>query len=131
MPTIGRSTIALAVVVAGVPAALAVWAAARTPSRIGWRAKALLAILGAWMWVSTSALVAVTEHWQDVLVYGQGYISVVFGYVGFALLAVAAWSAIDGRVGGRRGAWAVGSGIAVGLLVAFTFAGNVAVATFG
>jgi hypothetical protein len=39
-------------------------------------------------------LVAVTRRWQEELPPGQGYLAVVWGYVGCALLLVSAWLAL-------------------------------------
>lgn len=45
----------------------------------------MMAVAGAWVWFSTSALTAITARWQEELVWGTGYLNVVFGYFGLGL----------------------------------------------
>lgn len=48
---------------------------------------ALLA--GAWIWVSSAALVSVSGRWQNELSMGQGYLSVIYEYFGLSLVVTA------------------------------------------
>lgn len=83
-----NATVALMLIAAlAVPIALA-WrplsaVAAPIPDRVG----LALIIAGAWAWVVPAALAAVTQRWQDELVWGQGYIYVGYQFVGLALIA--------------------------------------------
>lgn len=85
---------ALAIPLVAVPAAVALLAAlpqGPLPSR---RALLLLALTGATLWLIPSALTAATARWQTEIPPGQGYLSVVWGYVGVAMLLAVAWLAL-------------------------------------
>lgn len=60
-----------------------------------------MALAGAWLWFSTSALTAITVRWQVELVWGTGYLNVVFGYFGLALCLASALCWIEILI--RRG----------------------------
>lgn len=92
----------LLVVVVGVPVGVVLAATATcvaTPQR---RDVGALAGLGAALWLLPGMLVAVSLGWQNELPRGQGYVSVVWGYVGVALLLAAAWLAVLRWSRGRR-----------------------------
>lgn len=59
------------------------------------RSLVLLAGLGAAAWLVTPVLIAVTLRWQTELPAGQGYLTVVWGYVGVALITAAGWLALS------------------------------------
>lgn len=125
------SMVALAVALAGVPTFLALRRLGPVGAVAG-RGPALLAALGAWMWVSSAALVAVTVRWQEALRPGDAYIPVVYGYVGAALVVLAAGLRVEAWVRGRGGvavvAWSYLAPGVLAALVTATVAGNLAVA---
>jgi hypothetical protein len=132
VPPLSHSAILLGLVLVGVPAALALRSLGGRAVRASWTVVGLIGGLGLWMWVSSAALVAVTARWQQDLVLGQGYLPVVFGYFGVALCLVSLWLVV-GRLVRLHGAssrvwhrWV--APVAVGLLAAATFAGNLVVA---
>lgn len=59
------------------------------------RSLIVLAGFGAGAWLATPVLIAVTLRWQTELPPGQGYLTVVWGYVGVALVTAAAWLALS------------------------------------
>lgn len=98
------SLVVLTTVLVGVPAALVLV----TQSRGGLAARrssiAVTALVGASLWLLPPLLVAVSLGWQNELPRGQGYVSVVWGYVGVAILAAAGWVALARATGGRPAA---------------------------
>lgn len=84
----------LMLVVAGVPAAVALLCVVRARPALTWGALGIVSFLGAAFWLAPPALVAISLGWQNELPPGQGYVSVVWGYVGLALLGACAWLAL-------------------------------------
>lgn len=118
--------VAITLVGVGVPAAIVlVVTALRAPTpRLG--DIGALAGLGAAMWVVPGALVSVTLGWQEEMPRGQGYVSVVWGYVGVAFLLTAAWLALLRRARLRPGpSWRTALSIA-SVLICILAALNVA-----
>jgi hypothetical protein len=91
----------LAALVVAAPVAVLLTVVASRPLDLPRGATAQLAMLGASMWLLPPVLVAVSLGWQTDLPPGQAYVSVVWGYVGVALLATAGWAALAD--GARRG----------------------------
>jgi hypothetical protein len=75
------------------------------------------------MWLLPPVLIAVSLGWQKELPAGQAYVSVVWGYVGVALLVTAGWAALADRP--RRGWQRLALPVATAL-VALAAAGSVA-----
>lgn len=73
---IPQGAMVVAAVVRGLPVLVAMVSLARLRLRIAPAAIVQIGSLGVWMWMSSSALVAVTQRWQQELVPGQGYLSV-------------------------------------------------------
>jgi hypothetical protein len=125
------SMVVIAVVLAGVPTFLALRRLGPVGPVVD-RGPGLLALLGAWMWVSSAGLVAVTVRWQETLRPGGAYVPVVYGYVGAALVLLAAGLRIESWARARGGvavvAWSFVAPGAVAALVTATVAGNLAVA---
>jgi hypothetical protein len=129
LPPIGGSLILGSIALIGLPVfvgmrrlATADW----TPSR---RALAVIAVTGAWMWIGPSILIAITKRWQESMPLGEGYISVVYEYFGFALVALALWAYVLSRLRARGAdsavrAWGLGSAAAVALVATLTMAGD-------
>jgi hypothetical protein len=81
----------IALIIIGIPAALmlvAVWLSRPNPA---WRALAGVGFFGATCWLAPPLLVAITQRWQVSLPPGEGYLSVVWGYVGVALVLMTFW----------------------------------------
>lgn len=86
--------VALSTVLVGVPAALVLVTLGRSRIDVPGRQLALAALLGASCWLLPPLLVAISLGWQNELPRGQGYVSVVWGYVGVAVLAAVAWTTL-------------------------------------
>jgi hypothetical protein len=135
MPPIDPTVLVLCATVIGIPVMAGLMVVSRRPLTIPRLQLAVLAGSGAWIWLVPSALIAVTLRWQEELQFGQGYIGVVFGYFGFALLMTSVWVAVTMVVGGDRKmragrvlAWRIASSATIGLICAGTVAGNLAIA---
>lgn len=83
--------IGMTLLLVGVPTALGLVAALRSGPFPTWRSILMLAFVGASFWLLPAVLIAITARWQAELPDGQGYLSVVWGYVGVALLMAAGW----------------------------------------
>jgi hypothetical protein len=84
----------LMVIAVGIPAAVILLCVVRARPALAWRPLAVVAFLGAALWLGPPVLIAISLGWQNELPPGQGYVSVAWGYVGLALLATSAWSAL-------------------------------------
>jgi hypothetical protein len=78
---------------------------------------ALLAGIGVWIWVLPSLLTGVTERWQEQVMWGQGYLYVVFETFGVAMVAVAAPCGLKRVVHAHR-RYATGANVVALALVA-------------
>ena len=89
--------------------------------------------LGLGSWLASAVLVSVTLRWQQELPSGQGYLSVVWGYVGVGLCGAALWLALD-KLSGRPGSWKwriafyLWTALIAGT-VSMTFAANLSIAS--
>lgn len=82
---------AIAMIIIGIPAGLVligVWLSRPNPT---WRSLAGVGFLGINCWLAPPLLVAITQRWQLTLPPGEGYLSVVWGYVGVALVLTTLW----------------------------------------
>ena len=133
MPAIGVGSITISLLVVGVPAFLAVAELGRSSMRATRMEIIAIAGFGAWIWLSSSALIAITTRWQAEIVLGQGYLSVVYGYFGLALCLLSAVLLVERVVAGRSeraiGTWRYGSALVIAIIVSLTFAGNITVAS--
>ncbi|MEP7018613.1 MAG: hypothetical protein ABI899_11420 [Actinomycetota bacterium] len=125
--------ILLSLIFLGIPVAIGLVAARSTLQPPGWRGLAGMTSLGLGSWLASAVLVAMTLRWQNTLPAGQGYLSVVWGYVGVGLCATALWLALD-KLSARRNGWKwriafyVWTTLIAGT-VAMTFAANLMVAS--
>jgi hypothetical protein len=113
----------LAVLLVAAPVAVLLTVVATRPLDLPRGATVALALLGASMWLLPPVLVAVSAGWQNELPAGQAYVSVVWGYVGVALLLTAGWAALANVP--RRGLRQLALPIATAV-VALAAAGSVA-----
>jgi hypothetical protein len=129
--TIDPALLILAVALVAVPVVVLLTYVARERIDVTGVALARLVLLGGSMWLLPPVLVAVSLGWQNDLPPGQAYVSVVWGYVGVAILAAAGWLALargEPTARGRRGvAMHLASGV-IGLAAAASVAQSVAVA---
>jgi hypothetical protein len=65
-----------------------------------WRSLGILSLIGSGAWLLPPVLVAIALRWQEELPPGQGYLSVVWGYVGVAVLTATGWLALAKRFAG-------------------------------
>lgn len=82
---------AIALIVIGIPAGLVlvgVWQSRPNPT---WRSLLGIGFFGATCWLAPPLLVAITQRWQVSLPPGEGYLSVVWGFVGVALIMASIW----------------------------------------
>jgi len=125
--------ILLSVILVGVPAAIALVASRSTLRPPKWRGLAGMTSLGLGSWLASAVLVSVTLRWQQELPSGQGYLSVVWGYVGVGLCGAALWLALD-KLSGRPGSWKwriafyLWTALIAGT-VSMTFAANLSIAS--
>lgn len=133
VPAINAGAVIVAALACGVPVLASMLAVGATTWRPSWASVASIAVFGLWIWLSSSALIAVTVRWQTDLRPGQGYLAVVYGYLGCALLALAAWLAGSRMVAGRstavRRTWTISSALVIAAVATATMAGNLAVTT--
>jgi len=107
------------------------WAAARRPGLLTRRAGVALLLVGAALWLAPSALVALAVKYQQELVPGQAYLTVLPQTLGVAML-LALGAASLAAAAGRRSR-AAGAGVAllaagaVGLAVGATGTANLRV----
>ena len=133
VPPVSMSTAVIALLVAGVPAFVGLRVLARSVVVVRPVTIVLLAGGGLWIWGASAALVAVTARWQAELRLGQGYLPVVYGYVGLALCLLAAWLAIERsavHAGARaRMLWSWAGPGAGAVLVTVTLTSNILTAS--
>jgi len=116
----------------GIPVAIVLACVHRSRPDPSWRSLGMLALLGGMFWLAPPVLIAITLRWQDELPPGQGYLSVVWGYVGVALLLAVGWLALSKRRQHHAGAatrTAFLSGTAaLSLMVALSIAQSLSIA---
>ena len=87
----------LLVVAIGLPLALAwrPWSGTvvTAPSRLS----AGLVVAGLWAWIIPSVLADITVRWQNEIVWGQGYIYLVYEWVGFVLVVAGLMTLLRSR----------------------------------
>jgi hypothetical protein len=125
-PHISHLVIAVAIACVGAPAALVLTCVHRGRPDLSWRSLGLLALIGGTFWLAPPVLVAITLRWQNELPRGQGYLSVVWGYVGVALLMAIAWAAVAKRATRRPGVGTTLAFVATTAFVSVLVALNVA-----
>lgn len=120
----------MVLVLVAVPVSVLLTLVASRPLDLRRAATAKVAFLGASMWLLPPLLVAISLGWQNELPPGQAYVSVVWGYVGVALLMTAGWAALADRPrrGWQRFALPVATAV-VALAAAGSVAQSVAVAS--
>ena len=132
VPSPSRLVLVMAILGVGVPVALVLASARLSRPDPSWRSLAAVAVLGATFWLGPAVLVAITLRWQDELPPGQGYLSVVWGYVGVALLLVAGWLALAKRrehnPGAASRAALVSGTVVLALVVALNVAQSLSIA---
>jgi len=131
VPPIAGTAILASAFVVGVPVFLGLRHLADQLPR-GYRPAALCGALGAWMWIAPALLISLTKRWQTGIPLGEGYISVVYEYVGVALCLLSLWLLLDQRLrnGNRRRALRLcgaASTVALTILATITFAANISV----
>jgi len=133
MPAISAGAVAIGLLVAGASTFLAVLSLGRLHVGASRAEVIAITIFGALMWLSSSALVAVTVRWQLELHRGQGYLPLVFGYFGLGLCLLALLLQVERIMQGRSpraiAAWRYVSASSVAIVVALTLAGNLVVAS--
>ena len=118
----------MSLAVVGVPALLILLTATKDLTVTGSRPVWNVAATGLTITLCAPILTAVASRWQTELPAGQGYLSVVWGYAGVALLATAIvmalrrWELIGGGVWAKSGlfAWC----IVMSTICALTFSSN-------
>lgn len=132
MPAVSPRLALISLLVLGVPALCAQLLLRRVCPAVPTRALSFLSLLGLWCWLASGAFVAVTVRWQTELPPGQGYLAVVWGYVGVALLLTAGWLTLHRSSVVRPSVWRRsllhGFAVLLSLAAAGTFASNLALA---
>jgi hypothetical protein len=129
LPPIAGTLILISTVLIGIPVFLGLRHLAEHLSSADKRTAFLCGLLGVWMWVAPSILIAVTKRWQTDIPWGQGYISVVYEYFGLALCLLSLWLFIGTKLRTGKGtrvvsAWSMGSAAALALMATLTLAAN-------
>lgn len=129
LPPIAGTLLLLSAALMGVPAFVGLYLVAQNLSLYGTRAVKLCSALGVWLWIAPAALVAVTKRWQTDIPWGQGYIPVVYEYLGLGLLLLSLWLLIGHRLRNTHRtsiayAWSLGGAVVFALLSTATMAGN-------
>jgi hypothetical protein len=129
---VAPALVGLTTVLVGVPAAVVLVTLGRAPVHVTRSRLALAAFVGASCWLLPPLLVAVSLGWQNQLPPGHGYVSLVWGYVGVAVLVATAWTALARSTQRdasplRRAALHLASG-AIAVTAALTVAQSVTVA---
>jgi len=132
VPSPSRVVVAMAIVGVGVPVAIVLICLHRSRPDPSWKSLGMLALLGGTFWLAPPVLIAITLRWQDELPPGQGYLSVVWGYVGVALLLATEWLALAKRHArhpgpGSRSAFVAGT-VFLSVLVALNVAQSLSIA---
>ena len=131
VPTITAGAIAAGVLAAGVPTFLALAFLGRSQILANRTEAIVIGVFGAWIWLSSSALISITRRWQVDLHLGQGYLSVVYGYFGLALCLLSAYLLVDRIVANRpprsMAIWRYSSALLIGVTASLTLAGNMSI----
>lgn len=129
LPPIAGTLILLSVVLVGLPTFLGLYHLARNLRLRDEHAAKLCGLLGAGMWIAPAVLIAVTKRWQESMPWGQGYISVVYEYLGLALCLLSLWLFVSRRLQinhGKRAIliWNAGGAATVAVMATMTLAAN-------
>jgi hypothetical protein len=129
LPPIAGTLILLSVVLVGLPVFLGLYRLAENLRLPNEHAAKLCGLLGAGMWIAPAALIAVTKRWQVSMPWGQGYISVVYEYLGLALCLLSLWLFVGRRLQigyGERAirAWNIGGAATLAVVSTLTLAAN-------
>lgn len=125
-PHISRLLVVMTIACVGVPVVVLLTCVHRSRPEQSWRSLGILSLIGGTFWLAPPVLVAITLRWQNELPRGQGYLSVVWGYVGVALLLAAVWLAVSKRHARRAGAGNFAALVSITVLLAVLAALNVA-----
>ncbi len=98
------------------------------------RAIATVAVVGLGSWLASGVLVAVTLRWQETLPPGQGYLSVIWGYVGVSLCSLSVWLWLAQRSTATRSSLVSSAAFyswcaLVAVTVSLTFVANLTIAS--
>jgi hypothetical protein len=115
----------LTLVAVGVPTFVLLFAFSRTRFAISGRLFGPVVLLGLSMWLLPPLLVAISLGWQNELSRGEAYVSVVWGYVGLAILLAAGWLLLHRETSAKMRWRKVASNTANGV-IAILAAGSVA-----
>jgi hypothetical protein len=132
VPPVAGTLLLTSAIVLGMPVLFGIRSLAGTMHSIAPRTIGLYAVLGAWMWVTPAVLIGLTERWQTGIPWGEGYISVVFEYLGLALCLLSLWMWLDRRLRAllrpaHLQVWIIGSAVLLASLATVTMAGNLSV----
>lgn len=132
VPPVAGTLILTSAIVLGIPVFFGMRRLAGNMQSVAQHSSSLYALLGAWIWVTPAVLVSLTERWQTGIPWGEGYIPVVFEYIGLALCLLSLWMQVDRRLHtgltpGSLRAWGIGSAALVAVLATLTMAGNLSV----
>ncbi len=129
LPPIAGTLIMMTAVLVGIPVFVGIYRLTGSVHPANRRAIGLYALLGAWIWVTPAILISVTKRWQTDIPWGQGYIPVVYEYLGLALCLLSLWMLIGSWLRARHGmpavrVWSIGGAAVLALLSTFTMAAN-------
>jgi hypothetical protein len=129
LPPIAGTLILLSVVLVGLPVFVGLYRLAENLRLPNEHTAKLCGLLGAGMWIAPAALIAVTKRWQVSMPWGQGYISVVYEYLGLALCLLSLWIFVGRRLQigyGARAvrAWNIGGATTLAVVSTLTLAAN-------
>jgi hypothetical protein len=125
-PHISRLLVVMTIACVGVPVGVLLSCVHRSRPEPPWRSLGILSLIGGTFWLAPPVLVAITLRWQNELPRGQGYLSVVWGYVGVAMVLVAIWLAVSKRRARSAGAGNLAALVSVTVILAVIAALNVA-----
>jgi hypothetical protein len=129
LPPIAGTLILMAAVLVGIPVFVGLYHLSCAAQPKDSRTIGLWALLGVWIWLSPAALVSVTKRWQTDIPWGQGYIPVVYEYLGLALCLLSIWMLMGRWLRSSRSqitvrAWSIGGAAGLAILSTLTMAAN-------
>ncbi len=99
--TVDLPVIALMIGLVGIPAAVVLSALSHGTRPESWPRLGVATLLGLSCWLLPPLLIAVSLGWQRELPPGEGYVSVVWGYVGVSILMAVGWIVLARRAATR------------------------------
>jgi hypothetical protein len=130
-PGLSTPLIAMCVILVGIPVFFGALRLSERRIDSPRLAPVFVAAFGLWIWLASSALLAVTLRWQQELDLGQGYLAVVYGYFGLALVLAGGWlwgnrrfAAVDGVATRASIVWGRSSAAVIALACTLTAVGN-------